>query len=283
MQYRHFQCTVQIWSSLWLDLILSSEEAMVKNLEYLSGLGTSDHIMLQFQVACYCPPTEPLVPHLNLSQGNFTLLNRLMSEVEWPTSSSLDTHAMYLFIKAKLSEHSTTCIPLAKSKLKNNIYMNHKAIRVKKQKRTLWLQYMRTRDMFDYARFRRARNKLRTLTLSLWANFESHLVTNLRTSAKGFWRYAGTRLRTKTRVEDLKAEDGTMVREDNDKANLLNHFFQSVFTVEDPVLPAAPPPLYAGPPLNNIDISTGAISFPVIIRPAAPRNRRQPVVNCSRR
>ena len=166
---------------------------------------------------------------------------------------------MYLFIKAKLSEHSTTCIPLAKSKQNNkNIYINHEAIRLKKQKRTLWLQYMRTRDMLDYARFCRARNKLRSLTRSLRANFERHLVRNLRTNAKGFWRYAGTRLRTKTRVEDLKAEDGTMVREDRDKANLLNHFFQSVFTVEDPVLPA-PPPVYPGPPLDNIDISTGAV------------------------
>ena len=70
-----------------LDLVLSSEEAMVKNLEYLPGLGTSDHIMLQFQVACCCPPTEPLEPHLNLSKGNFTLLNQLLSEVEWPTGT----------------------------------------------------------------------------------------------------------------------------------------------------------------------------------------------------
>ena len=35
-----------------LDLIFSREEGMVRKLEYLPGLGNSDHVVLQFTVAC---------------------------------------------------------------------------------------------------------------------------------------------------------------------------------------------------------------------------------------
>ena len=59
-----------------LDLVLSNEEAMVKNLELLPGLGASDHVMIQFQLACYSPTVEPAIPHLNLNRGNYRLLNQ---------------------------------------------------------------------------------------------------------------------------------------------------------------------------------------------------------------
>ena len=117
---------------------------------------------------------------------------------------------------------------------------------------------MHTRDVLDYARFTRARSKLRTLTRNLRAIFERRLVTDIRDNPKGFWRYAGTRLRTKTRVEDLEAVDGTMAREDHEKANLLNQYFHSVFTTEDSLMPS-PPPVFAGSCLKDVDISPAAV------------------------
>ena len=59
-----------------LDLVLSNEEGMVKNLELLPGLGTSDHVMIQFQLACYSPAIDHAIPRLNLNKGNFKLLNQ---------------------------------------------------------------------------------------------------------------------------------------------------------------------------------------------------------------
>ena len=44
-----------------LDLIMSNEEDMVVDLEFLSPLGASDHKVLTFQFNCYCSYTKILV------------------------------------------------------------------------------------------------------------------------------------------------------------------------------------------------------------------------------
>ena len=242
-----------------LDLVLSNEEGMVRNLELLPGLGTSDHVMIQFQLTCYSPAVEPAIPRLNLNKGNYSLLNQRLSSANWASSANMDTETMYAFIKETLTSHSLACIPRGKPRSTNrNLYINQDALRLKKLKRNLWFKYMHTRDVIDHARFTRARNKLRTLTRNLRSNFEKNLVARIRHNPKGFWKYAGSRLRTKSRVEDLKAEDGAMVHEDYEKANLLNCYFHSIFTIENPCLPS-PPLLYEGPSLNDVDVSQDAV------------------------
>ena len=127
----------------------------------------------------------------------------------------MDTETMYAFIKETRTTHSLACIPRGKPRSTNrNLYINQDALRLKKLKRILWFKYMHTRDVLDHARFTRARNKLRTSTRNLRSNFERDLAAHICDNPKGFWRYAGSRLRTKTRVEDLKAEDGAMIHDD---------------------------------------------------------------------
>ena len=36
-----------------LDLIFTNEEHMVENIEFLSGLGKSDHLILEFDYTCF--------------------------------------------------------------------------------------------------------------------------------------------------------------------------------------------------------------------------------------
>lgn len=149
-----------------LDLVLSNEEGMVRDLEFLPGLGASDHVVLQFQLACYSATAEPAEPRLNLNKGNYKLLNDHILSINWGASVELDTQEMYDFIKDTLTTLTCKFIPQAKPRSTNrNLYINRDALQLKKQKRSLWIQYMRSRDPIDYARFTRARNRLRTLTV----------------------------------------------------------------------------------------------------------------------
>ena len=83
-------------------------------------------------------------------------------------------------------------------------------------------------------------------------------MTNIRDNPKGFWRYAGSRLRTKTTVEDLQADDGTVVQDDYKKANLLNQHFNSVFTIENELMPS-PPSIFEGPIMEDVVIGPAAV------------------------
>jgi len=50
---------------------------------------------------------------------------------------------------------------------------------------------------------------------------------------KAFWRYVNSKTKSRSGVADLKRDDNTLTVSDMEKAELLNSFFQSVYTIED--------------------------------------------------
>ena len=54
-----------------------------------------------------------------------------------------------------------------------------------------------------------------------------------KTTPKGFFKYARSKLKTNPRISDLEQRDGTMATDSAAKAEVLNKFFTSVFTQED--------------------------------------------------
>ena len=64
-----------------LDLIFSEEEVMVRELEYLPGLGNSDPVVLQFTVAC-----SPLAGDHSMvlpDRINFNQLSDALQDIDW--------------------------------------------------------------------------------------------------------------------------------------------------------------------------------------------------------
>ena len=70
-----------------------------------------------------------------------------------------------------------------------------------------------------------------------------------------FWKYVRSKTKVKTGINDLEREDGSFARRDEDKADVLNKFFASVFTRED--TSNIPNPVWKGigEALEDIDIT----------------------------
>ena len=58
---------------------------------------------------------------------------------------------------------------------------------------------------------------------------------------KAFWRYVNSKTKSRSGVADLKKAYNTLIVSDMEKAELLNSFFQSVYTIEDEELLADMP------------------------------------------
>ena len=77
---------------------------------------------------------------------------------------------------------------------------------------------------------------------------------------KRFWQYVNSGLNTKSTINDLIDESNECVSEDVDKAELLiNNYFCSVFTCEDPHSLPSFGVLSSISPISTIDISLGAV------------------------
>ena len=248
-RYRHGQ-TPNI-----LDLILSNEEGMVRDLQHLPGLGCSDHVVLRFNLVCYTVRSSPRQT-LNYNRGNYNLLRNLLREVDWAVMHEFNVHRAYHFFVSTLQEAVMRSIPVSRPKANKNMYLTKPAMKLKREKASLWRTYVRTKDPIDYARCCRCRNKLRNLTRQLRKEFELKLSKELKENQKLFWKYSNSRLKTKSGIECLRDEHGCFTHDDNMKASILNKFFASVFTEEDvSTIPQCTPPTTNPHVVDDLEIT----------------------------
>ena len=59
------------------------------------------------------------------------------------------------------------------------------------------------------------------------------MVSNIAKNPKSFWRYVNTSLKTRPDIDAIKRIDGSLASSDQEKTDLLNSYFSSVFTRED--------------------------------------------------
>jgi len=95
-----------------LDLVLTNEEAMINTIQYLPGIGSSDHVCLRFDLLCYSTCNKATQPRYNLRQANFDKLRDLIQEVNWDdTLSPLNIHCAWKLFATKFTDFVNECIP----------------------------------------------------------------------------------------------------------------------------------------------------------------------------
>ena len=239
-----------------LDLIITSDEGMVSNLQYDSGLGKSDHLILLFHLHCHTTRPEFATTNPNYFKGNPDKYVNLVSRVDWAAGEALSVNDQYCHMITCLKNIADVCFPSSNRKQgRKNIYINGQALKLKKKKEFLWRVYTRSHDLSDYSRYTKCRNQLRGLTRKLRKDLELNLAKNIRTKPKLFWRYTNTRLRTKAKLDDLMDPSGSTVTDDAGKAQLLNSYFGGVFTREDLIHIPEPASQYTGTPIEVMHIS----------------------------
>lgn len=235
-----------------LDLVVTNEEGMIRGIEYLPGLSSSDHLVLRFTVVCYTAPnSSQLDCKYALRNADFDGLRREADKLDWDSIQDLDFQQAYSFLGGCIASLIDQHIPKVKVRKTRNLYMNSDALRLRKRKRMLWATYIQSGSAEDYSNFTICRNRLRKLTRKLRKDLEARITYQLKMNPKLFWRYANTRLKTKTGIDVLLDADGEERSAPEDKADILSRYFSSVFAVEDTT--SQQPPEAHFPPSREID------------------------------
>ena len=216
-----------------LDLILSSEEGMIQDLRYLPPLGESDHVTLRFNVSLEKDTSNNWAPRRNIYKGNYVAMKEILTSHDWDDILKIDFEEAY----DRFSSILQTCIdqycPLqTPPKKKKNLYMTQEALRLKNAKNRAWRSFKQDPSIFKRYAYIRKKNRLRSLTRRLRRDFELQLAKKVKGKPKLFWKYVRSRLKTRQTIPSLYDNDIT-ASTDIEKAELLNDFFVSVFTIED--------------------------------------------------
>ena len=115
-----------------LDLILTSEEGMIRNLTYHPPLGESDHIVIRFELI-NSEQKQPYRPTRNVFKTDYTAVKKTLSAYHWQSILNSDFKNDYRifvdFLTSELEKYTPLTTP---PKKKKSIYMTLAAIRLEK-------------------------------------------------------------------------------------------------------------------------------------------------------
>ena len=209
--FQHVMCPTRYRSGSVpniLDLIFTNEEENVSNIDYLPGLGLSDHLCLQFNLICYCTVKHQPKPKYNLYSADFSTMRELLEQIDWESIIyPLDIHTAWQTFSSLFTATLNSCIPFSIPRPKKNIFMTRRGLCLKNKKCKLWHKFRSTNSPSDYKSYCQARNELRKLTRSLRESYEQSLASNRKIDVKHFWKYVNSRLKIHPTINSLYRDD----------------------------------------------------------------------------
>ncbi|VDI02538.1 Hypothetical predicted protein, partial [Mytilus galloprovincialis] len=103
-----------------------------------------------------------------------------------------------------------------------------------KRKQKAWSRYLATRRAVDFDFYKVARNRANENVRKAKKEYEKLVASKAKTEPKHFWTYVKSKVKSKSAVSNLMKPNGNLTTSDKEKATVLNDFFTSVFTAENP-------------------------------------------------
>ena len=146
-----------------LDLILVNDSNSIQNIDYLSPIGNSDHIVLRFNYKCYIDLTCENTSKLNYFKGNYEGMREALS-IDWKrVLEGRSTEDMVDVFMDHMSKAMNTFIPIKRQRKKGKTPLGPEAVKCIHRKHRMWTRYMETRDPTAYREYCKARNKVKTV------------------------------------------------------------------------------------------------------------------------
>ena len=216
-----------------LDLVFTNEESLIVDLKVEAGLGKSDHMCLVMELSLSADEILR-APRRNFKKMNCDKLRSELGKYDWDNDlENKDVNESWNLMKDRITCAIEASTPLTKnSSSRKKRYMDNEATEAVKNKHCLYRRWQRTRDPERWNQYKKANNKARRCCRKAQRNFEQNVAKQSKTNPKMFYGYANSKIKCRTGIADLNKEDGSTARSDKEKAELLNQFFQSVFTIE---------------------------------------------------
>ncbi|MEW8547739.1 MAG: hypothetical protein AB2693_29880, partial [Candidatus Thiodiazotropha sp.] len=222
-----------------LDLVFTNEENMIDNIEYFSGLGKSDHLVLYFNFLCYTELKDSKFTKLNYFKGNYNEIQKELLSVDWNlVFQRLSLSESWKVLADKIIQLVESNIPECRGThetAKRSPYVTKNCLTAIKQKHSKWTKYQHCKSDNNYDQYKQARNKVISELRKAKYYHEKNLAAKIKTESKLFWGYVRSKLKTKSAIGQLETTDGLVVDDNQEKANLLNRYFASVFSKEESI------------------------------------------------
>ncbi|KAK4828700.1 LOW QUALITY PROTEIN: hypothetical protein QYF61_000538 [Mycteria americana] len=214
-----------------LDLLFTNRKGLVSHVMVGGRLGQSDHEMIEFLIRGEAARGVSKTATLYFRRADFGLFRRLVERVPWEAAlTGKGVQEGWTFFKEEVLKAQERAVPRCRK-------MNWQGRRPAWLTRELWLELRKKRRVYslwnkgratqeDYKGVvRLCREKIRRAKTQL----EVNLATAIKDNKKYFFKYISSKRRAKENLQPLVDGGGNTVTKDEEKAEVLNAFFASVF------------------------------------------------------
>ncbi|XP_073518171.1 uncharacterized protein [Phyllobates terribilis] len=223
--------------SATLDLILINREEMVEEVKVAGTLGGSDHAIIEFWITRGGRHVKTQTSRLDFRKADFKRLRKRIGGIQWlDVLKDKNVQEGWEIFKNEILKAQSLTIPKSRKNgkhLRKPGWMNTELKYMLKRKKDMFIKWkeggISKEDYNAVCRSCRARIRLAK------ADNELRLARYVKSNKKEFWGYVKSKRKVKDAIGFLQDENGEMVREDVEKAELFNSYFASVFSQKENV------------------------------------------------
>jgi hypothetical protein len=214
-----------------LDLILTTEDSSLTNVQYLDPVGKSDHVSLKVDLQICFVPAQRTITFKKIVT-NYEKVYIRLEKINWPTTlCDANVENNWSTLKNLLLNTVNECSSVIKVKRSSSKpWINAKILKMVKRKRALWKTFKRTGEQIDYVAHRAFSNKLSTIIKEERIRYELKIANS--NNPKSFYKHVRTALGGPVKIPQVRNVDGNIVRDHTDCANIFAESFSKVFTRE---------------------------------------------------
>ena len=242
-----------------LDLFITSHPTLVTKTCTAPRLGDHDTLIIDLNTTPHIQKKPPRTVY-SYHKANWDGITKDLQKFQElyfdriPSNHTVEDNWNY--IKEDINTTVSKNIPTKKISHKQHVpWITGNIIQLTRRKHRAYNTHKRTKKDSDWARFTSLRKRVhRELRASYWDYVDNLLDPEIDKSNKKFWRFIKARKQDNTGISTLR-ENGRIITDSQEKAEVLNNQFTSVFPREDTAsMPDLPPTQYR--PMNPITVTS---------------------------
>ena len=222
-----------------IDLVLVKDSEIVNEVSYDAPFGKSHHQILALSLNIKTTSIQQTSERLMWNKGNFDDMRVSVNNVNWDEllNEETDINCWINEITNVILDAQEQYVPKRKintnTKSKRTFQAPITLLDKIRLKRKLFKIYKKYPTIQNYNAYARARNQVKWGVKKAKKLKEKSIAQEIKNNPKMFFRYVNSKIKPKEGVSNLVKEDGKLTENNQEKTEVLNNFFQSVYTSED--------------------------------------------------
>ena len=221
-----------------LDLVLSNELGMVKDVNLLGRIGASDHECIMISIDTDIVWETKGEKRRAFEKADWDAMRKEMNR-DW-SALFMDKRAgeMWTVFREAVHEAIGKHVPLVKKRNGGEpAWLNWEIRKSIKEKKKAWDRWKRTKKEEDKERYKMAERKVKGEIRRRKNGLERKIARESKTNPKAFFSYVNRAKKTRGKIGPLKDEHGSIIIDPTAQAEFMNQYYATVFTRNDDELP----------------------------------------------